>query len=94
MIIGFCRIELYLPANHSLKGKRHILKPLKVRLRREFNVAVAEIGQNDAWQSAELAMVTVSNDPGFVHSVLENVVRWIERNCTSAQVVDWEIEIF
>lgn len=93
IVIGCCRIELYLPGNGSLKGKRHILKPLMVRLQREFNVAVAEVGHNDVWQSAELALVTVANDPGFVHSALENVVRWVERNATAVQVVDWAIEI-
>jgi len=93
MVIGACRIELHLPGNGSLKGKRHVLKPLMARLRREFNLAVAEVGYNDVWQSAELALVTVANDPGFVHSVLEGVVHWIERNAPQVQVVDWDIEI-
>jgi len=93
MVIGCCRLELYLPGNSSLKGKRHILKPLTLRLRREFNVAVAEVGHNDVWQSAELALVTVANDPGFVHSALENIIQWIEHYAAEAQVVDWDIEI-
>jgi uncharacterized protein len=93
MILGYCRIELHLPGNSSLKGKRHILKLLMARLRREFNVTVAEVGHNDVWQSAELALATAANDPGFAHSALENMVRWIERNVPAVQVVDWTIEI-
>jgi len=93
MVIGACLVALYLPGVRSLKGKRHVLKPLITRLRREFNLAVAEVGNNDVWQSAELALVTVANDPGFVHSVLEGVVHWIERNTPDVQVVDWSIEI-
>ena len=80
MGIGACQVALYLPGVRSLKAKRHLLKPLSPRLRRKFNLAVAEVGDNDLWQSAELALVTVANDPGFVHSVLEGVVHWIERN--------------
>jgi uncharacterized protein YlxP (DUF503 family) len=93
MVIGGCKVELHLPENGSLKGKRSILKPLLTRLRREFNLATAEVGHNDAWQSAEIALATVAKDPGRVHAVLEQGVHWIETHCPEVQVVDWEIEI-
>ena len=93
MVIGACTVKLYLPGNGSLKGKRGILKPLLSHLHREFNLATAEVGNNDVWQSTELAMVTVSNDAGYVHSLLERAVHWIETHHPEVQVVDWEIEI-
>jgi uncharacterized protein YlxP (DUF503 family) len=93
MVIGACRVELHLPGNRSLKGKRSILKPLLNRLRREFNLATAEVAHNDAWQSAEIALVTVANDPGRVHALLERTVRWIETYHPEVQVMDWEIEV-
>jgi uncharacterized protein YlxP (DUF503 family) len=93
MVIGTCRVELHLPGNGSLKGKRGILKPLLTHLHREFNLATAEVGHNDAWQSAEIALTTVANDPGRVHGVLERAVHWIESHHPEVQVVDWEIEI-
>jgi uncharacterized protein YlxP (DUF503 family) len=93
MIIGACRVELYLPGNGSLKGKRSTLKPILVQLRREFNLAAAEVGRNDMWQSAEIGLTTVANDPGRVHAVLERAARWIEAHHPEVQVVDWEIEI-
>jgi len=93
MVIGACNVELHLPGNGSLKDKRRILKPLLARLRREFNLAAAEVARNDAWQSAEIAFVTVANNPGRVHTILERAVRWIETHHPKVQVVDWEIEI-
>jgi len=93
VIIGACKVDLHLPGNGSLKGKRGILKPLLVQLRREFNLAAAEVGRNDAWQSAEIGLATVANDSGHVHAVLERAVRWIETHHPEVQVVDWEIEI-
>jgi len=93
MIIGACSVELYLPGINSLKGKRSVLKSLMIRLRREFNLAAAEVGDNDFWQSAEIALVTVSNDPGHVHASIERIVRWIELHRPDVQVVDWQIEI-
>jgi uncharacterized protein YlxP (DUF503 family) len=93
VVIGVCTVELHLPGNGSLKGKRGLLKPILHHLRREFNLASAEVGDNHAWQSAEIAFVTVANDPGRVHVVLERAVHWIEAHHPEVQVVDWEIEI-
>ncbi len=93
MVIGACKVELHLPGNGSLKGKRSILKPLITHLRREFNLAVAEVARNDAWQSAEMALVTVSNHRDHAHVMLERAVHWIEMYHPEVQVVDWEIEI-
>ena len=58
------------------------------------NLAAAEVARNDAWQAAEIAFVTVANDPGRVHAVLERAVRWIETHHPEVQVVDWHIEVF
>lgn len=86
-------MELHLPGNGSLKGKRSRLKPLLNRMRREFNLATAEVDLHDVWQSSVVGLVTVSNDPGRVHAVLERAVRWIEVHHPDLQVVDWGIEV-
>lgn len=93
MVVGICRVELHLPGNGSLKGKRSRLKSLLNRLRREFNLAVAEIDLHDVWQSSVIGLVTISTDAGRSHAVLETAVRWIEQHHPDLQVVDWEVEI-
>ena len=93
MIIGACSVELHLPGNGSLKGKRGILKPILARLRREFNLSTAEVSCHDAWQSAGIALVTVSNEAGRVQALLEQAVHWIEVYHPEVQVVDWQIEV-
>lgn len=93
MIVGTCRVELHLPGNGSLKGKRSILKPLLNHLHREFNLATAEVGDNDRWQSAEIALVTVANDAGYIHTLLERAVHWIETHHPDVEVIDWHVEI-
>ncbi len=60
--VGVLTLELRLENSHSLKDKRHVVRSLKDRLRRKFNVAVAEIDYQDLWQRAALAAVTVSSD--------------------------------
>jgi len=93
MVIGVCTIELHLPGNGSLKGKRSVLKSMVSRLRREFNVAVAEVDLHDAWQSAVLGVVCVSNQQSHAHRLLEQVVKWIERHRLDVQLVDYSIEM-
>lgn len=93
MIIGVCTIELYLPGNGSLKGKRRVLKSLMARVHHEFNVSIAEVDQQDAWQSAVLGVVCVSNGNDYAHGLLTKVVEWIERNRPDVQVVDFKIKI-
>jgi len=73
--IGVLTLELRLEESHSLKDKRHVVKGLKDRLRRRFNVAVAEIGYQDLWQRALVAAVTVSNERSHAEQVLQSVER-------------------
>src|SRR5208282_6567577 len=68
MVIGVMRLTLFLPENHSLKGKRQVLRAIKARVRNKFNVSVAETDENDMWQRAELGICQVGNDRAFVDS--------------------------
>ena len=92
MMVGACVIELHLPGVRSLKEKRRHLKPLLIRLQKEFNLAVAEIGYNDIWQSAQIAIVGVANNRTHVEAQLQRAVAWIEHNRPELNIVDYEIE--
>jgi hypothetical protein len=71
--IGVLTLELRLEESHSLKEKRHVVQSLKARLRHKFNVSVAEIANQETWQRATLAAVTVSGDRVFAEKVLQSV---------------------
>jgi uncharacterized protein YlxP (DUF503 family) len=94
MVIGCCTIELYLPGAASLKDKRSVLKGVIHRVRREFNVSIAEVDYQDVLQSAVLGVVTLSTDSSHVHSQLTHVVNWIDRHRLDAELVDYQIEMF
>ena len=93
MVIGLCTIELHIAAAFSLKDKRSVLKGIISRIRREFNVSIAEVDYHDLHQSALLGVVTVSNDSAYAHGLLMHVVSWIERNRLDAELVGYEIEM-
>jgi uncharacterized protein YlxP (DUF503 family) len=94
MVIGTCTIELRIPGNGSLKGKRRVLKSIMARVRNQFNVSIAEVDDHDLWQSATLGVACVSNGSDYVHGLLARVVEWIETNRPDVEVVDYRIEMF
>ncbi len=83
---------LSLPGVSSLKEKRRIVKSISSRLSRQFNVAVAEVDYQDVWQSAAICLVTVGTDSGYVHSLLQKAVNWVESSRPDAPLEDYSIE--
>jgi uncharacterized protein len=92
-MIATLTIHLHLPACSSLKKKRGRIKPLMARLRREFNVSVAEMDLQDKWQEAVIVCAMVGNGRGHLESALQNVARWVEANWSDGDVIEQKIEI-
>jgi uncharacterized protein YlxP (DUF503 family) len=78
MIVGICHLDVIIPANHSLKGKRQVIKKIIDRVRNRFNISIAEVGDNELWQRSQLGISLVGNDRRFVNSYLDKVVNFIE----------------
>ena len=93
MIIGASTLHLYLPGVFSLKDKRSLVKPLLKQLRRRFEVAAAEVGNHDTWQTADIAIVVVSNDTNHVYAVLDKTIRWIEEEYRAVELLEWDTEL-
>ena len=93
MNIGACKIRLRMPENHSLKGKRQVVKSITSRVANKFNVSIAEVDDNDLWQMATLGIACVGNDGRHLNEVLSRVVNFIEGIRGDAEVLDYEIEI-
>jgi len=93
MNVGVAQVSLRLPENLSLKGKRQVLKSIVSRVRNKFDVAIAEVDNNDDWHLMTLGISAVSNDRRFTNSVLSNVVEFIEKARFEAEMLDYEIEI-
>ena len=86
-------IHLHLPGCASLKEKRGRIKPLMARLRREFNVSVAEMDLQDKWTEAVIACAMVNSDAVTLQQSLQSVAKWVEANWTDGDVIDQKIEI-
>ena len=93
MVIGACQIELRLPENQSLKGKRQVVKSVLARVQRQFGVAAAEVDALDRWQIAVLGVACVSNSGAHAQAVLDNVVAYVENSRLDAEVSEIAREI-
>jgi len=78
MIVGICHLDMIIPENHSLKGKRQVIKRVIDRVKNRFNISIAEVGDNELWQRSQLGMSLVGNDRKFINSYLDRVVNFIE----------------
>ncbi len=78
MVVGVLRLGLLLPENHSLKGKRSVLRAIKARVQNKFNVSIAECEDHDLWQRVTLGVSQVGADRSHVDACLREVVRFID----------------
>ena len=94
MHVSVCQIELRLPENHSLKGKRQVIKSIIARLQNKFNISVAEVDNQDLWQLSTLGVACVSNHRRHAGETLANVVKFIVQNYPDVELLSSQIETF
>jgi len=92
MPVGLLTLELHIPDAQSLKDKRQVLRSLKDKLRRDFNVAVAELEHHDTWQRSVVGIVTISNEEKHVTEMLQKVLDEADRILGSS-LINQAIEI-
>ncbi len=93
MVVGVLKLSLILAENHSLKGKRGVLRRIQARVSHQFNISVTECGDQDLWQSAILGFGVVGSSHQVVEATLRKVVDFID-HLGLAQVGEAETERF
>jgi len=77
VVVGVLRLVLYLPENHSLKGKRSVLRSIKQRVVNKFNVSIAECEDHDSWQRVTLGIAQIGNERDHVDRSLRTVADFV-----------------
>ena len=93
MVVGVLKLNLLIPENHSLKGKRGVLKRIQARVANQFNVSVTECGDQDLWQSAVLGFGVVGTSQPILEATLQKVVDFVDA-LGLAEVGRSEIEFY
>ena len=93
MSVALATLTLRLPENGSLKGKRQVIKSIQQRLHNRFNVSVAEVDHNEAWQLAGLAICAVANDATHASQVVAKAIAYVVELRPDVEVIEEETEI-
>lgn len=92
MLIGIARIEIYIPMATSLKEKRRVIKGLIDKARNKFNIAIAEVDNNDLWKNATIGIVTISNERAYIDKLLSKIINFIQR-FDRMEIINYSIEV-
>ncbi|QGT99331.1 YlxP-like protein [Candidatus Syntrophocurvum alkaliphilum] len=82
MYIVYGQAELFFPYTTSLKEKRKTINSIIDRIRKRFNISVAEVEYQDLWQRSILGFTAVSNSHSdmelFTNVVEDTIYRFTE----------------
>jgi uncharacterized protein len=78
MFVCVARLTLQIPDSGSLKAKRQVLRRVTERVKARFNVAVAEVDDQDLWQRASIALAVVGNERRHVDEQMEKIIHFVE----------------
>ncbi len=92
MIIGLLTLDLHIPESNSLKSKRMVIKSLIDRIKKKFNVSIAEVDANDLWQRSLLGVALVANETQIINKVFEKIKNLISDTHT-VELIDSTMEL-
>ena len=92
MIIGTVLIKLYAPWVSSLKEKRMVVKSIIAKTQQKFNIAIAEVEEQDTYQTIVIGIACVAGTVSHSDSIIDQVITFIENN-TEAEILDIQREI-
>lgn len=93
MVVGVCLVTITIPEARSLKDKRRVIRSLIQRIKSRFNVSVAEVEDQDIWQTAGIGFAAVSNSARHADETLSTVLNFIENNLQEGLLTDVQTEI-
>ena len=88
MIVGICEIDVLIPQASSLKEKRIVIKSIKDKISKRFNVSIAEVGYQDKWQRSLLGVAKVSNDTISIEKVFDFIDKLIIAD-GRMEIINW-----
>ena len=92
MVVGVGIIDIYIFDSRSLKRKRGVLRSILKRTQNQFNISIAEVGDNDNWKRGRIGFSVVGNDTGYVNSKMDKILKFID-NLSLAEILNSKAEI-
>ncbi|MDR3193172.1 MAG: DUF503 domain-containing protein [Treponema sp.] len=80
MIVSMIQMIIEIPDIGNIKEKRRIIRSVKDKLQRRFNMSVAEVDLQDSLSFAQIGGALVSNSRSFGESVLQKAFEIVEKD--------------
>jgi hypothetical protein len=93
MVVGVARVTFRLYDNHSLKGKRKVVKSIIDRTRHRFNISIAEVADQDVHQRATVGIAVVGSERRQLNSFMDRILGFLE-SLHLADPIDQKVEFF
>ncbi|ASS91518.1 MAG: DUF503 domain-containing protein [Bacillaceae bacterium] len=77
-MLGMVSCECMIFEASSLKEKRAVVQRIIKRLQNKFNVSVAEIGFQDAWQRTEIGIACLASSRAIAEKELNQALKLID----------------
>ncbi len=94
MHVGAAKISLRIHGSASLKDRRRTVHSVLAKLRGRHAVSVADVSEDDAWQSATIGVSAVSSDTRTLRSVIDRAVGSVESASPEAEVTHVSTEFW
>ena len=91
MIVTVVLFELHIEYAQSLKEKRMVVRSLRDKLRRRFNVSANEVAFHDLLQRARIGVSFVADRRDSADSLLDTIQNFVESHADAA-VIGWTAE--
>jgi uncharacterized protein YlxP (DUF503 family) len=86
-------LTIELPASHSLKEKRAVIRSLVERMRQRLHLSVAEVGLQDHVGRAQVGFAAVSGDIATARSLADAARRFVDDTLLGeGEVIDTAVE--
>lgn len=93
MLVGVCELELFIHTSNSLKEKRFVVKSIKDKVMRKFNVSISEVKYLDKWQLAGLGIAMVTNEQEMIRHTFDEIIKLIESK-GEAEIVSQSMQMY
>lgn len=89
-MLGFLKIEIYMPGARTLKDRRQVVKSIIDRIRHKYNVSIAELDEAKVHKRALLGISFISNKKIYTEKILAAIEDSIHQ-LPSVEIIDKEI---
>ncbi|NLO22426.1 MAG: DUF503 domain-containing protein [Syntrophomonadaceae bacterium] len=93
MYVVYGEITLFLPYCSNLKEKRKIILSIVERIRKRFNISIAEVDEHELWQRCSLGFSAVTSKHGEIESIVEAVYSSLDRHINELQILSFHYDI-